>query len=365
MNNYNSLNLKDNPFKDLTPSIWSEGANLKWAGMKTLKEKINKVYNRTINTNQRQVILNWGPYGGGKTFSAYYFLNEFKSKTSIEQIYLRVPKEGKNSSKEFFITIIDFITYEKIQQRIKSLVTEVGENKLFEYLNNKIRNSVFARAIIKIADEDEEISSLMQRYIYNGLTNSELKTLNIPRNIFSKNDIVKFLAGLLLCFIINDTPKRGKTIIWLDEMEDLVYFSQKDYTSFSQLLRDLIDTINENFTIFINFTLAEPEESTVELLLGGALWSRINNKIRFKEFTTDHAIEYINDLIKMYQIDAKDLKPFNKEGIDFILANLPKQLTPREINRYFGEVIEYAVSNKKNQIDIDLIKECLNNLNDE
>lgn len=363
---YSTLNLKDNPFKDLTPSIVLDGdQNVPWAGMGVVKKRIEDVYHDASEFSPRQIVLNWGPYGGGKTFSAYYFIKEFSSEKLIHA-YIRCPKDGNLASDELFKNVVDFISFRQLRLIITNLRDKIGEEALFNLINRRIRSEEFTNAILKLASDDEEIIQIMQRYLYSGVTKTELKKLGIPRQIESEIDEVKFLAGLILC-IIGTPDDPNKFVLWIDEMEDLVYYSQKNYKSFSQVLRDLFDTLNDHFTVFLNFTLAEPEESTVELLLGSAVWSRITTKIRYKELSIDDGMEYCSDLITSFQIrKSKDLNPFTRDTIGFVLRLIPEgQITPREINRRFGDILNFALKSGAERIDLPLAKEWTAQLQNE
>jgi hypothetical protein len=364
MNPYEKYNLRDNPFQFLTPSF-DNGGELTWADMKKVKSEIEHTYSRIINKTTRQVVLNWGPYGGGKTFAAYYFIENIKHEKSIEHIYLRIPKIAKTSTNELFVNVIDFLSFNRIKQKISSLVKDIGEESFISFVSKKIRNEEFAEAILLLSNDDKDIQQLMHRYIYEGLTKTELKKVGLPRNISTNTDTIKFLAGVLSCFI--GERGKGKVVIWLDEMEDLVYYSKRDYTLFSQLLRDLIDSLNQHFAIFLNFTLAEPEESTIELLLGGALWSRINKKIRFQHLSKEDAYQYFYDLLNAYRIRKENnILPFDEDATNVVLDNIPKNaVTPREINRYFSEIIETALEKDITSINKEFVIECLDSLKEE
>lgn len=356
---YTDLNLKENPFKDITPTPGQIEDNFVWAGMPTIKSKIEDAYKDTFRFSSRQVILNWGPWGGGKTFSAYYFINKHK-KPNIFQAYIRSPKDGSKSTEEFFYNIIDYLTFSSIKRQIQERINTIGETKLRKLLNNRIRSEEFTSAIILLASQEEYVAELMQRYIYSGLTKTELGKIGLPRNIESGTDYVKFLSGIILCFLGEIGNSKGKFILWIDEMEDLIYFSQKNYRAFSQILRDLIDTLNEDFTVFFNFTLAEPQESTIELILGSALWSRINKKIRFKDLSEEDALLYCSELINHYQVNKNkaDYYPFNEGILREVFSIIPQgNLTPREINKYCGSFLNHAIKKNKNILDAKLLKD--------
>lgn len=357
----NTLNLKFNPFAELTPELQT-GKELIWAGMADVKKKLEKVYADSINYTNRQVVLNWGPWGGGKTYAAIYFLNKkFAVKNlNLTQAYIKAPKKGGSSTDEFFTSIIDAIVFQKIIDQVKSIIKKVGEDEFVRNVGNKIASMEFAKAISLLASDDEDIVELMHRYIYSGVTKAELKRLKLPRDIASDTDSIKVLSGIIYCFIGDGKLYDGKFYLWIDEMEDLIYYSSAQYRSFSQILRELIDRLTERVTVFFNFTLSEPEEKTIELLLGGALWSRITKKIRFKELTQDDAFIYIEELLDNAKMNKKSSVPISKTHFGHVLSYIPQSnMTPREINKYFNGIISFAMDRNETSVDEALIDEYI------
>lgn len=352
------LNLSRNPFKDMTPSRRSP--NLVWAGMTSLKRKIEQCYQDCLSDDSKQIVLNWGPYGGGKTFSSYYFIRQNSSQPSLKQIYLRSPTDGNRAPKEFFKSIIDDLTFEGIHEHITSLIEIHGENGLVQLLVSKA-TSEFAKAIVLMGSNDVQTKELMHRFLYSGLTKSELRKLGLAKDIQSETDVVKFLSGLLSCYAGDPDIYNGKLVFWLDEMENIIYYTQKNYKAFSQVLRDLFDSFSGDMLVFLNFTLAEGEEHTIEVILGGALWSRITKKIRYIEITESEASLYVNDLLEIVKIDLTSTVPFTQPIISELIRMIPRNsLTPREINKYFSSIINYAVRNNAQIIETSLINSWAN-----
>jgi hypothetical protein len=350
MSSINDLNLKINPFKDMTPDVSND--SLFWAGLPELKSKIERNYNDCLNHKAKHTILNWGPYGGGKTFTANYFTNQkFDAQKRITHIYLRSPKDGSKATDEFFKAVLDSVSFSRIKNHIEFLVGNTDANELKSYLVKTARSEEFADAVLKLGSSDPDISNLMRSYLYSGVTKTELKKLGLSRDLQTDTDSVKFLSGLLSCFIGDGKFYDGYVFLWIDEMEDLIYYTPKNYKVFSQVLRDLFDYIPNSFVSFLNFTLAEGEEKTIELILGGALWSRITKRIRFKELTSADAYSYCEDLIKHSQVTENGLQPFTKNSIQKLIDLIPGDITPREINRYFGSVIAFAMRNDNSSID--------------
>jgi len=349
------FNLRESPFQYITPIPGQGfGEPIPWAGMPDTKEKISRVYSNLVKNLPRQVILNWGPYGGGKTFTAYHFMDNYDCSIDICQVYIRCPKQGSKASLEFYRSIIDFLSFRKIHNQIRKMIELLGEDKFFNFIYSRIRSEEITNAIILIGSNDENTKQLMHRYVYDGLTKIELKKVGLPKNIDWGSDRIKFLSGVISSFIGDQDRYEGRFVLWLDEMEDMVYYSQKEYKAFSQVLRDLMDSVNQYFAVFMNFTFAEPEEKTIELLLGGALWSRINTKIRFKELSKEDALEYCNQLIYHYQADKKKKNvPFTNEILQMVFEFIPNEkLTPREINRYRNNVLNQAMDTDAAEISI-------------
>lgn len=344
------LNLKFNPFKDLTPDVGRD--DLYWAGLPDLYQKIEKCYNDCLNNKAKQIILNWGPYGGGKTFTAKYFTaKQQSSQKVVTQIYLRSPKDGSKATNELFRSVLDSISFSRIKEQIELLTRNVPIDELKTFLNKRTRSEEYTEAILKIGSGDNDTLNLMRSYLYSGVTKTELRKLGLARDLQTDTDYAKFLSGLLSCFVGDGRFFDGYLFLWLDEMEDLIYYTPKNYKILSQFLRDLFDYVPNSFVAFLNFTLAEPEEKTIELILGGALWSRITKKIRFKELTLPDALVYAEDLIKHAQVTSNSLQPFTRSSIQKVIGLIPTNITQREINRHFESVISYALRNEITTID--------------
>ncbi len=216
----------------MTPS---RDQNFFWAGMKGVKSRIADCYNDALNNNNKQLILNWGPYGGGKTFSSYYFLAEYNSDPNFTQIYVRSPKDGSKATREIFNTIIDELTFDKISEKVKELLVSVDNAEFLRYLSGK-SGVEFAKAIMLIGSDDSNITTLMNRFLYSSVTATELKTLGLAKQIKTDGDLAKFLTGLLSCFSYFGNGLDFKLCLWFDEMEDLIYYPTKHYHALSLFL---------------------------------------------------------------------------------------------------------------------------------
>lgn len=355
MSSLGKYNLHYNPFGTITPTF---NGNLVWAEMEEVKAKLERSYKECIQNQGKQIILNWGPYGGGKTFSAYYFSNQYKNEEKVTHLYIRCPKDGAKAVNEFVKGLIDALSFEIICARVREIIDDNSEEYLLEVLS-PIAGREYAKAIALFGSEDDEVNELMNRFIYAGLTKTELKKLGLARDMKSDSDLLKFLSGVLSCFV-GQMNKDYRLVLWIDEMEDLIYFSPKYYKTFSQILRDLFDSLDHGFLAFMNFTLAEGEDSTIELILGAAIWSRITKKIRYSQFEVSNAFQYAKELIDHAKVDVSNNQPFSKSEIELVVRNIPiSSLTPREINKHFNSLLSYAIEHELSSIDEDAIKDWL------
>lgn len=346
---FQGLNLSYNPFREITPSKHSQ--NMVWAEMSDVKARFERLYQECINTDAKQIVLNWGPYGGGKTFSAYYFIKHYQEEEGLTQIYLRNPKDGSKATDEFFKGVIDDLTFDRICDAVSDIIEEIGEVELIRILT-PIASREYAKAISLFGKNDDDVRELMNRFLYTGLTKTELKKLGLAKDIQTDTDSIKFLSGIISCFNDERIIANGRLVLWIDEMEDLIYFQPKYYKAYSQILRDLFDSISTGFLVFMNFTLAEGEEGTIEAMLGGALWSRITKRIRFKPFTVENGKVYLSELLQASKIRKSISKPMPQQIVERIIEIIPlNDLTPREINKHAGSLISFALENGVDNID--------------
>jgi hypothetical protein len=304
---------------------------------------------------------NWGPIGGGKTFAAYYFknINWFPdSDRSVINVYVRTPKEGGNAFTQLFKDFIDNYSLSAIKREIKNISNQIGEEALENLLRSSNISEEYSKAIMNLGKDDDRTSRIMTGFVFGTATAAEIKSVNLYRPLKTEPDFVKFLAGIIIVLTCSPTAST-RLFFWIDEMEDMVYFNSKQFHQFSQSIRDLVDTINEKFTLFMNFTLSEGEEDTVKTLLGEALWSRKNYDIRFKDFKVVDGIDYCKDLIHHYQIDTSiEYFPFELPAIELVLKTLPTALlTPREINKKLSSLLLFSLQNDKKIISTQVVAE--------
>lgn len=349
------INLKENPFDVITPT---PSPDLIWAGMDNLKSQFVNIYEQAFASKNRKVVLNWGKYGSGKTHAAYYFANNRIPNVDNDRLvhlYIRTSKDGSVANLEFVKNIFDSKGTAYWKESIEEAIEEHGKEGLIKIISEKIQSEEFTNAIIRLG-EKQQPQLFLSKYIFGKLDAREMKKLNITRPLKTDTEYVKFLSGIIVA--TTSTSKNKRVFIWIDEFEDVIHYTSKQYTIVSQMIRDLVDTVNQKMVLFINMTLAETEQETVKLLLGEALWDRINKKIPFNQLDKSTAFEYCKDLIQHVQIERKEtLEPFSEQTIKLILDTIPQeQMTPRNINKIVSNIVDFALENNSELSDEKTVK---------
>jgi len=358
---WNLVFLKKNPF-DLTPP--TEIEQIVWAGMKQVKQRFEEVFEVALSDSATQVILNQGPWGGGKTHASLYFRNKknlpqpLADKDHFFQINVCVPKEPGKPAEDLYIDILDTLGMRQVHRIIRDAIGNLSEDKALELLHGVLDSEELARAFWLLGTEQvNENQALLRSYFLDGVTRTELRKLGIARNITKSQDRFRVLAGILQCLIgLDSRPESfhpSRVCLWIDEMEDLIYLTSAQFRIVSQGLRDMIDRLPNYFTLCLNMTLADPEEyEDIETILGGALLDRVTDVIYFPELEVDEAIEYVEELLKHPQYRDGSLPeqlpltyPFDPTALQMLLEGLEKK-TPRNINKRCRNAINTALGDE-------------------
>lgn len=367
--------------------------HLIWAGMKSLKKELDEKFRTAQQSANAQVILNRGPFGGGKTHALrFYGFPENLPKVNgskVRDVHIfsvATPKQTGKPADDFYVDVIERIDMGKIRNAVAAALDELGAAEGLEKLKEITGSDNLARAVAMLgqfsdeaaedeetvdADEHDEQKRLLEQYFLEGCTKLELKKLGLARNVGNAQDKFRVLAGFLRCFIGltagRQVESHSRFCLWIDEMEDFVYFSGAQYRPFTQGLRDLIDRLPGFFSLLLNFTLTDPEEfETLEVIMGKALVDRVTDNVIFREMTHPEAIVYVNDLMKHWRtpdFEAAQLSahyPFETAALENLIQNLPTR-TPRSINKKCSIVLEKALlKDKKTNVQPGEIKIDLN-----
>ena len=166
-----------------------------------------------------------------------------------------------------------------------------------------------------------------------------LRDLGVAKRLTSGHEFALAVIGVLHLLVHGQSSEPGplsRVILWLDEMEDLVYFPTRYYLPFTQAMREVIDTTSQHLTLLLNFTFSEPEDlPAIENVLGQALMQRVNHHIVLKQPTAEDYQDYLLELLKHQRLDARACPatfPFSQEAFDLLIKSAATR-TPRFLNK--------------------------------
>lgn len=355
------FNLKNDSFP-VTPG---DLKTVEWYGFKSLKQQFEDSIYGSLFSYSRICVLNRGKMGAGKTNAARFFSRDLLNKKmglydEIISIIIEAPKQPNQAFIEFSQRFINAITFSKISKASKKMRDKNGKEALYTDIMEFTGNEDIAEVLSNI-DESNRLES--KTYLAGGGTARDLRKIEVSRKLKSPHDFAVSLVGVLFLLIHGASEETGsltRVILWVDEMEDLVYFPTKDFLPFTQALRELIDKMNHHFTILFNFTFSEPEElSAIESVLGEAIMQRVNSHIVFEDAKKEDLREYLLELLKNNRLDSKENNkyyPFTTDSFETLISAAVDK-TPRYLNKICDNILnilakteEYKIE-KKNPID--------------
>jgi len=373
---WNLITLRENPFAMSPPD---EPADAKWADMANIKADYERVLREAKGSAPSQVILVRGPVGGGKTHAALYFSakdrwpRQSPSVNDLHIIRVPTPKETGKPDRNFYVDVVEFITLDKVRGAVTNAIDAVGRDTARNVLQRTMLSADLSNALIRLSDDENQ--QLLDAYFLGKCSTAELRKLRLNRNIEKTQDYFRVLAGIFQLFIgvseSRDVENHDRVCLWLDELEDFVYFTPAQYRPFGQGLRELVDRVPYFLTVFLNFTFTSPEDfEEIELVLGKYLVDRVTENIIFGEMSDDEMLTYVSDMLQFFGTPERGnlaavrdnaYYPFTEESLKLILANLARR-TPRDINKRCRNTILKAFEQKlfnertKNTIEPDFVR---------
>jgi hypothetical protein len=365
--------LTDNPFVSTPPVSFEE--EIVWADMAEYKSTIESILLASLKTTPYTLILNWGPWGSGKTHAAKYFnqksVLEALSKDAGAPLPLSItitlPKGSKDVVRAIYLMIMGNLLTQ-FSKALKQVSARLGA-EFPELVRFFVKDEEFATAILLLAGkstrpeqrdffpQNSEVISLdLRRYFLLSASSSEIKRLGLGRTIENSDDIIRVLTGilnLLLYYSRGTAPEYSEVIIWFDEMEEILSLPGREQYILQSLIRDLTDLVPRNLTMFINFSPAAGEElEDLGVYLSPAVWSRVRHQFFLGMFEESDMIQYINDLLNASQFRPDRLKeqcpdelfPFDLEAIRFLYQELSTRAIPRYVNEVCSLIVEKALA---------------------
>ena len=352
---WNLAGLRENPFT-ISPPTDPEQAI--WAGLEELRDEFDSVFREAKVSAPTQVVLCRGSIGGGKTHASLFFSSDENipdtspSVQNMEVLRIQTPTETGNPARDFYLDIMEQIGLDRIAEEIEKNVESIGEDAVKQNLRQTMVSSDFVKALLDLRGTafDPSPDLRLKAYFLGKCTTTELRKLGLNRNIEKTQDYFRVLAGVFHCltglFGSTDVAEHNRFCLWIDEMENFIYFTPPQYRPFGQGLRELVDRLPYFFTLFMNFTLTEPEEyEEIELILGGYLTDRITRHIFFDEVRDQgKMLQYVGELLSHYRPEEKPKTPyfpFTEEALGSLMANL-RSGTPKNMNKRCGNVLMRA-----------------------
>jgi len=364
--------LRQNPFLTIPPLRPEDAV---WAGFTELKDELGGVFIEALTTSRTQVVLNQGEYGSGKTHAAIYFgrpdrlpAPEGRRVEDTWIFHIQTPKEPERADLLLYRSIIEAVRFRRLREVIRGIIASAGAQPALEKLQEVVESETLGKALwlmgheksrsgqlslFKQDDASEEWQRLLEAYFFSQTTKSDLKRLGLSRGIDSARDRFQVLGGILHCLIgleaTEEIERHKRIILWLDEMEDLIYYTTRQYRPFVQGLRELIDRLPVYFTLMMNFTLAAPEAfEDIATVLGKALLDRATHHIYFQGTGQEEAFEYICDLLRQFRTEAPESRglpptyPFTEDALRMAISTLPS-CTPRNLNQRCSSIVTKAL----------------------
>lgn len=360
MTNLNDYNLNLNPFRT-TPA--SNPNEIIWAGFNDVKGKIENRIRRAIRIPNSSLVLNWGEYGSGKTHAAKYFqkddvlLNLTEGEKTPIPFLLDFP-QGKEPVKELYTQVVDKLNIEVLREKFEGLNTTD--------ILQKCTDNVLIQNILKLLFDKNISETLIKTFLYGNAPIKDFIKEKVQRKLESDTDYTEFLAALF-SFITYEKQIFSCVILWIDEFENIATLNMSNVTKMNNCIRSLMDKAPNNLLIFMNLTQsAMMDIDDLSAYLQESVRSRIKERIELPIPDEAEVKEYLKDLLNdpVYRLTPteKEFTPFSDEVVNTIIKDLGASVSLRKYNEIFSFLLENAMYEGKNEINIDYYNKIKNEI---
>jgi len=361
--------------------------------MAQIKGSLEERLRRSIATSPYTLVLNWGPWGGGKTHAAKFFsqdhvLEEISGelgRATPKSVVVNVPRGSKNVVRELYRNVIGFVGIENISSDLHKVRQEIGNDAFRTIARKYTSDSGLSQALFRLSggggqgtpdlflDDGSGPGNTLRRYFNGETTRSDIKDLGLPRNIDSANDYIKILSSVINIVTYEEgenLPVYSEFIIWIDEMEEIKSLPGKQQTVLSGTIRDLTDYIPKNISILLNFSSAPGGEyEDLGAFLGGAVWDRVREENEFRSLNREAFETYVIDLLNnpKFETDNSEyegIEPFTRQALDLLFDKLQPAVYPRRINEMMSLVLEEFVMEASTGGDYIIDEEFVDSISD-
>jgi len=338
MTMFEGFNLRDNAFP-VTPSD-EDGTH--WFGFSKLKQEFEAVLDRSSMERLRLCVLNRGRFGAGKTHAAHYFVEQYSGRKNIGEylcfipIIIESPKQPPKAFIDFSNRLFNAVTFRRIAEVSENMRSLMEPKVLYKKLLEVSGSEDIATVLSQMDDQNLLLS---KTFLQGGGTARDLRSLGVAKRLTNEHEFASAVIGAIYLLIHGQSNKKesiSRLLLWVDEMEDLVYFPTRYYLPFTQAIREVIDTTNQHMTLLLNFTFTEPEDlSSIENILGKAIMERVNQHIIFQTPSKNELKDYLLELFKANRLDKKSCPPtfpFLEDAFKLLIESAVSK-TPRFLNK--------------------------------
>ncbi len=274
-----------------------------WFGFERLKAEFEDVFVRSMKEQSRLCVLNRGRFGSGKTHAAKHFNARVFEQEDVGlyhrcvAILVESPKQPNKAFSEFTTRLLNAVTVRRIMEAARNLRAVSDLDEVFTKLLEATGSEDIATVLSRI-DDANMLSS--KTFLLGGGTAAELRKLGVAKKLTTDHELASAITGIFALLIhgqSHERPTISRVVLWMDEMEDLVFFPTRYYLPFTQAVREILDRHGSHLTVLWNSTFSEPEDlPAIENVLGQAIMERVNQHIVFREASSDDMAKYLKEL---------------------------------------------------------------------
>jgi len=325
-----------------------------WAGLPDAKQRLEDIIVsvRPDDIGEREFVLLYGAFGGGKTHALRFFQHQINDKEG--EGYAFFVSKPKLSAKPTFLEVY------------RNTVSEHRDMLL--YLTRQVRQAIGdeARKLTSgMAHAKEELLKQQvlhefvpqpHRLLVSKMLESDHDDLvhwlmgkNAANDDYAATCMMASLIGVMTSPIGEQRAPYKAAYLFLDEMEGILGARPADSDGFFNALRELINqTAAYHCAVILAFT------TEVVAILEGEIPEYLLDRmtrpfLELKELTSEDAKQFIKDYLRSVRINegspSNPYTPFSEEAIEFLLER--HNSTPRDILKSMGRVFERATRGGK------------------
>lgn len=320
------LNLRRWPF-DIVPS--GDGVT-RWVGRPAAGKRLNRLVSSAVRVPTSRVVLLWATFGSGKTHALRHLEWQADTNGEVVSIYVVVPR-GIRSFLDIHRAVIDSLND-------KAILTKLGHDVLSA--KGPGVDSDVERALIRLAVGSEEERRIATAWLRaDRVPVRDLRVVGLSHRVETAADAVRILDDVIKA----SHKSAANFMLLLDEVQELEELGRRLPECVGGLHK-LFDLNPRGLTLILSFTTGS--RSTVESIIGEALYSRAGEFLALPGLDPAEATEFVKDLLTVWAVDAASVPfPFSPGSIEAVvdeLGAIDGSVTPRSLMKAFDQVLRDA-----------------------